>query len=70
MPNNPHILEDTRDFVNCIQDLSYLPESSILVSLDVVYLYSHIAHEEGIKTMAEYLGANKDKTVSFKNLAD
>ena len=38
IPNVPHILEDTRDFVNRIQDLSDLPESSILVSFDVVGL--------------------------------
>ena len=36
--NVPHILEDTKDFVNRIQDLSDLPESSILVSFDVVGL--------------------------------
>ena len=38
IPNVPQILEETRDFVNRIQDLSDLPESSILVSFDVVGL--------------------------------
>ena len=36
IPSVPHILEDKRDFVNHIQGLSDLPESSILVSFDVV----------------------------------
>ena len=70
IPNVPHILEDTRDFVNHIQDLSDLPESSILVSSDVVGLFPHIPHEEGIKTMAEYLETREDKTVSTKSLCD
>ena len=68
--NVPHILEDTRDFVNHIQDLSDLPESSILVSFDVVGLYPHIPHEEGIEAMAEYLETREDKTVSTKSLCD
>ena len=70
IPNVPHILEDTRDFVNRIQDLSDLPESSILVSFDIVGLYPHIPHEEGIETMAEYLETREDKTVSTKSLCD
>ena len=52
IPNVPHILEDTRDFVNHIQNLSDLPKSSILVSFDAVGLYTNIPHEEGIETMA------------------
>ena len=70
MPNAPHISEDTRDFINHIQDLSDLPESSIPVSFDVTGLYPHIPHEEGIETMAEYLETRQKKTVSSKSLRD
>ena len=70
IPNVPHILEDTRDFVNRIQDLSGLPESSILVSFDIIGLYPHILHEEGTETMAECLETREDKTVSTKNLCN
>ena len=70
IPNVPHISEDTRDFVNRIQDLPDLPESSILVSFDVVGLNAHISHEEGIETMTEYLETREDKTVSTKSLCD
>ena len=38
IPNVRYILEDTIDFANRIQDLSDLPENSILVSFDVVGL--------------------------------
>ena len=70
IPKVPHILEDTRDFVNRIEDLSDLPESSILVSFDIVGLYPHVPQEEGIETMAEYLETKEDKTVSTKSLCD
>ena len=49
IPNVPPTLEDTRNFVNRIQDLSDLPESIILVSFDVVGLYPHKSHKEGIQ---------------------
>ena len=64
--NAPHILEDTRDFVNYIEDLSDLPGSSILVSLDVVSLCSYIPHEEDIETMVEYLKTGEDKPVPIR----
>ena len=63
VPNVLHILEDTRDFLNYIQELSDHPESSILVSCDVVGLYPNIPHGEGMETMPEYLETREDKTV-------
>lgn len=70
LPNAPHILEDTRDFLNRIKDLSYLPESNILVSSDAVGLYPNIPHGASMETMAEYLETREDKTVSGKSLCD
>ena len=68
--NVPHILEDTRDFVNCIQDLSDLTENSILVCFDDIGLYPYVPHKEGIETMAEYLEARLHKTVSANSSCD
>ena len=48
----------------------HLSESSIFVCFDGVGLYPYIPHEEGIETMAEYLEARQDKTVSTKSLCD
>ena len=70
IPHVLHILGDTRDFRNRIQDLLDLPESSILVSFDVVGSYPHIRREEGIETMAEYLETRDNKTISTKSLCD
>ena len=33
-------------------------------------MYPHIPHEEGIKTIAEYLETREDKTISTKSLCD
>ena len=64
--NVPHILEDRRDFINCIQDISDMPEGSILISFDVIGLYPHIPHDEGIETTAEYLETSEDKTFQLR----
>ena len=47
----PHILEDTRDFLSRLSYLQDIPENEILVSFDVVGLYSNKPHEEGIDIM-------------------
>ena len=48
----------------------HLSESSIFVCFDGVGLYPYVPHEEGIETVAEYLDARQDKTVSTKSLID
>ena len=70
VPTVPHILQDTRDFINRIKHLDNIPDNSILVSFDVVGLYPHIPHEEGLKTMSEYLDTREDKTVTTQSLTD
>ena len=49
----PHILEDTRDFLIQITEIKDLPEDALLVSFDVLRLYPHFPHENGIKMMKE-----------------
>ena len=63
----PHLLEDTRDFLSRIKDIT-IPETSILVSFDVVGLYPHIPHDEGINTMREFLNQRPKNEVSTENL--
>ena len=55
IPIIPHILEDTRDFLSRLNNLPAIPNGAILVSFDVVGLYPHIPHIEGIETMRRYL---------------
>ena len=65
--NISHILEDTRDFLSRIVN-KVVPEGSILVTFDVVGLYPHIPHDEGIDTMRKFLNERADQNVSTQNL--
>ena len=47
----PHTLEDTRDFLQRLNQISDIPENTLLVSFDVVGLYPHIPHHQGVKIM-------------------
>ena len=63
----PHILEDTRDFLTRITEIKDLP--ALLVSLDIVGLYPHIPHEEGIKTEGIFTKSLCDlATIILKNI--
>ena len=70
IPQVPLILEDTRDFLSRIKGLRNIPEDALLVSFDVVGLYPHIPHDEGIAIMAEFLEGRTDKTVSTRSLCE
>ena len=47
----PHTLEDTRDFLQRLNQISDIPENTLLVSFDVVGLYPPIPHHQGVKIM-------------------
>ena len=70
LPTIPHILEDTRDFLCRIKGLSEIPNDAILVSFDVVGLYPHIPHEEGLATMKTFLDKRPEKEISTSALCE
>ena len=70
VPTIPHILEDTKDFLKRINDIGEIPSGSLLVTFDVVGLYPHIPHEEGIETIKKYLNLREDQSVSTNSLCD
>ena len=70
IPEVPHILEDTRDLLNRIKDLSDIPDDAILVSFDVVGLYPHIPHDDGLKFLKKFLDGRRDKSVSTESLIE
>ena len=47
-----------------------VPEDSLLVSLDVKYLYTNIPNNEGIKAVKEAYDRHSSKTVSTKVMAN
>ena len=70
VPTIPHILEDTKDFLKRINDIGEIPSGSLLVTFDVVGLYPHTLHEEGIETMKKYLNLSENQSVSINSLCD
>ena len=57
-------------FLKLINDIGEIPSGSLLVTFDVVGLYPHIPHEEGIETMKKYLNVREDQSVSTNSLCD
>ena len=55
VPKIPHILEDPRDFLCRLNDLSEILENAILATFDVVGLYPNIPHGECIEIMKTFL---------------
>ena len=68
IPTIPHILEDTREFSYKIEQLQNISDGKLLVSFDLVGLYSHIAHDEGLRIMKKYLDKREDQLVTLENL--
>ena len=56
------------DFLIKIKQIENLPENSILVTADVVGLYSSISHELGLKALEEALEKRESKQISTDDL--
>lgn len=57
----PHIIKDTTDFLAKLENLGDIPEGAIICTMDVVGLYPHIPHEEGLLYMKETIEEFVDK---------
>ena len=66
----PSVLEDSREFLEKLSKLGKLPENAIMVTFDVVGLYSNIPHEEGLEALKFYLEQREDKSVTTQSLLD
>ena len=51
----PHIIKDKTDFLCKLEELGDIPETAIICTMDVVGIYLHIPHEEGLKCMKEVI---------------
>ena len=66
----PSVLEDSREFLEKLSGLGELPENAILVTFDVVGLYSNIPHEEGLEALNFYLEQRENKSVSTASILE
>ena len=58
---NDSYLKDTNDFLNRLHNLEEIPEKTILVTIDVVSLYTNIPHEDGIEATRKAFDSREDK---------
>ena len=57
LPSNlPSHIKDSKYFLNLIEKLPPLQTNAILVTADVMYLYTNIAHEEGLAAVIHFMG--------------
>ena len=58
-------VKDAKDFIQTLNQIEKVPEDSLLVTLDVKSLYTHIPNNEGIKTVKEaFYKKHPNKTIS------
>ena len=69
IPGISRILKDTTDFLKKLEDVN-IPDNAIMVSFDVVGLYPHIPHEDGIEAMKRYLDLREEHAISTESLCD
>ena len=55
VPEVESYVKDTNDFLRKLGEIGELPEGTILCTIDVVGLYPHIPHDEGIEAVKEAL---------------
>ncbi|XP_021353109.1 uncharacterized protein LOC110450150 [Mizuhopecten yessoensis] len=65
----PSFLKDNTDYLNKTPDKN-LPEGTLLVTMDVVYLYTNIPHNGGIAACREALERRSTKHPSTDSLVD
>ena len=63
-----HILGGTRDFLQRLNQIGDISENALLVSFDVVGLYSHIPYNQGVKIMRRFLDKRENRSVSSESL--
>ena len=61
-------IRDSNDFINKIKNLKNIPSNSILVTADVVGLYSSIPHELGLNAIKKALENRESKSVSTSDV--
>ena len=64
VPEIKSYIKDTNDFLNKLGQVGELPEGSILCTIDVVGLYPHIPHSEGLEALKEALSNSEGQSES------
>ena len=68
MENGWLYIKDSGEFLKKIRNVGNIPENAILVTVDVVGLYSNLPHNDGLKALINMLEAREHKAVSTDDL--
>jgi len=64
VPEIKSYIKDTNDLLHKLGQIGELPEGTILCTIDVVGLYPHIPHNEGLEALKDALGNLEDQVGS------
>ena len=70
VPEIPPYIKDTKHFLQVLNGLGRLPEGAILLTADMVGLYPHIPHDEGLRALRKALIKSPNTSVPADNLVD
>ena len=70
MKGGNYYVKDTNNFLRKFKELGKVPPNAILVTADIVALYSCIPHDTGLKVLHEKLEERNDKSVPTADLVD
>ena len=63
-------MKDTNDFLRKLIELDCLTEDAILVTIDVVGLYPHIPHSEGLAAIKKALNKRVDQKIHTDDIVE
>ena len=63
-------LKDTNHFLNKLKAMGTFPDGAILVTIDVVGLYPHIPHDEGLTAVRKALDNKCDAEIPTNDIVD
>ena len=61
-------VKDTNDFLKNLNDMDRYPEGAILVTINVVGLYPHISHNEGLEAIRKILNTRTSQEISTDDI--
>ena len=69
VPQISSYVKDTNDFLNKLKDMDRFPEGAILVTIDIVDLFPHISHNEGLH-IQKILNMRTDQEIPTDDIVD
>ena len=68
MQNGWFYIKYSNNFIKKIKSLKKIPDNDILVTADVVGLYTRISHKAGLRALKEVLDRREEKKISTEDL--